>query len=427
MVDTPSKDEQSSKPGDNEAPLDSLKFFKGGTNVLDDHKNDPLNYVQKELTKAMSAKNLAFLLGAGCSSYLVADEKDADEKDADEKEKGIPTMKHLAEGFIEQKSGELQDGDPFKKIAECGINLEDYKKNLEDLLQVLHSLLFVIKKVQGKKGDAAQNAINEVVDYLLEKMQPVQKDEVTDLYKSFYKRIFLREKNLPRPWVFTTNYDLFNEYALDDLGIPYCNGFSGGLTRQFNPATFKLILAQELDVSANRWRAVDNFIYLCKLHGSINWFFDEDSNNLWPIKEMVAAPQDSKNRLMIYPTPAKEGQILGSPYSDLFREFQGRIVREQSVLLVMGYSFSDEHINNIIYQALTIPSFRLVVFTNPGSEGEIEKLRKLNDPRIWIIGGKCGVHFFKNIVDNLLPAPPEENIEDAIGKLQEILQCPKEV
>ncbi len=28
--------------------------------------------------------------------------------------------------------------------------------------------------------------------------------------------------------IFTTNYDLFNEMALDELGFPYNNGFSGG-------------------------------------------------------------------------------------------------------------------------------------------------------------------------------------------------------
>jgi hypothetical protein len=40
-------------------------------------------------------------------------------------------------------------------------------------------------------------------------------------------------------------------------------------------------------------------------------------------------------------------------FSDLFREFQARIVKEQSVLFTLGYSFGDEHVNNIIFQALT--------------------------------------------------------------------------
>ena len=126
----------------------------------------------------------------------------------------------------------------------------------------------------------------------------------------------------------------------------------------------------------------------------ISWVRD-DAHALWPFKEVVPDAESSQ-QMMIYPTPAKEGQSLGSPYSDLFREFQGRVVREQSVLLVMGYSFSDEHINNIIYQALTIPSFRLIIFADPDSEGDIAKIKALEDPRIWIIGGSNKEHFFNN-------------------------------
>ncbi|NVL67797.1 SIR2 family protein, partial [Escherichia coli] len=108
-------------------------------------------------------------------------------------------------------------------------------------------------------------------------------------------------------------------------------------------------------------------------------------------------------KVMIYPTPAKQNSSLGSPYADLFREFQSRIVREQSVLFTMGYACGDEHINNIIYQALTIPTFRLVIVVDPDLDGEIEKLRALNDPRIWIIGGagrSAGrkAHYFDTII-----------------------------
>jgi len=407
MAETTPENAHTSTASDGK-PKSSLKFFKGGVNVLSDYSDDHNKLVQRELTKALSAKNLSFLLGAGCSSYII-----------DGEEKGVPTMKPLAEEFIKNKSGELEGDDPFKRIVEYGVRLEHFNHNLEDLLQILFSLLSFVQIGRRKKGKFVQDAIEQITDYLYNKINLSKGDEVLNLYQSFYKRIFFRERSLPRPWVFTTNYDLLNEHALDTLGIAYCNGFSGGLTRRFNPSTFKLTLAQELDVSANRWVAVDNFVYLCKLHGSISWVRD-DKQGLWPFKEVMPDTQPSQ-QMMIYPTPAKEGQSLGSPYSDLFREFQGRVVREQSVLLVMGYSFSDEHINNIIYQALTIPSFRLIIFADPDSEGDIAKLKALDDPRIWIIGGQNQEHFFKKIVENLLPEPPAEETEDAIKKLQNAL------
>jgi hypothetical protein len=126
--------------------------------------------------------------------------------------------------------------------------------------------------------------------------------------------------------------------------------------------------------------------------------------------------------MLIYPTPAKQNSSLGSPYADLFREFQSRIVREQSVLITAGYAFGDEHLNNIIYQARTIPTFRLVIFAAPDMGGEIAKLRALRDPRIWIIGGDgpaegTRAHYFDMIVEHFMPQRPSDRIDDAVRKV----------
>jgi hypothetical protein len=36
-------------------------------------------------------------------------------------------------------------------------------------------------------------------------------------------------------------------------------------------------------------------------------------------------------------------------------------MQNNNILVTIGYSFSDEHINNLIFQAFTIPSFRLLI------------------------------------------------------------------
>jgi hypothetical protein len=134
---------------------------------------------------------------------------------------------------------------------------------------------------------------------------------------------------------------------------------------------------------------------------------------------------------MIYPTPAKQNASFGYPYSDLFREFQHRTVRDQSVLFVIGYSFGDEHINNIIFQALTIPTFRLIAFCSPDASGVVQRLRALNDPRIWIIGGdgpdgtRKG-HYFDVFVNNFMPEPPGNKIDTAIEKVMTDLSASAE-
>ena len=398
--------------------------------------NKGIESARKAISEAMNAKNIAFLLGAGCSSLM-----------KDKKELGIATMAPLAKEFcgetVEARAAGFYSDPPTAGAvpAPCrltkdeldyldalGVDLaKDYSRNLERLMEVLFAQRFVLR--QSENPDL--HPYRAVLDGIIKKVQDFLWTRVTqgafategdttvrDLYERFYKKLVLRDRSLPRPWVFTTNYDHFSELAMDRLGIPYANGFSGVVERRFNPAIFRYALAEQLDVASRKWTAVDAFVYLCKLHGSVTW--TEDDHGLFPIKEVW--PPESSNQMLIYPTPAKQNSSLGSPYADLFREFQSRIVREQSVLITAGYAFGDEHLNNIIYQALTIPTFRLVIFAAPDTEGEIAKLRALRDPRIWIIGGNgpsegTRAHYFDMIVEHFMPQRPSDRIDDAVRKV----------
>lgn len=398
--------------------------------------NKGIESARKAISEAMNAKNIAFLLGAGCSSLM-----------KDKKELGIATMAPLAKEFcgetIEARAAGFYSDPPtagavpapwrltkdeLNYLDALGVDLaKDYSRNLERLMEVLFAQRFVLR--QSENPDL--HPYRAVLDGIIKKVQDFLWTRVTqgafategdttvrDLYERFYKKLVLRDRSLPRPWVFTTNYDHFSELAMDRLGIPYANGFSGVVERRFNPAIFRYALAEQLDVASRKWTAVDAFVYLCKLHGSVTW--TEDDHGLFPIKEVW--PPESSNQMLIYPTPAKQNSSLGSPYADLFREFQSRIVREQSVLITAGYAFGDEHLNNIIYQALTIPTFRLVIFAAPDTEGEIAKLRALRDPRIWIIGGNgpadgTRAHYFDMIVEHFMPQRPSDRIDDAVRKV----------
>ena len=429
--------------------------------------------VQKHIADALNARNVAFLLGAGCSSLRSAGQ-----------ELGISTMMPLAQQFCDTTHQTIaaakqaaedagwedpaSDGEdpaawdldediaddpvvsseapPHPGLAPAwalsahelsflesyGIALdEENARNLERLMEVLHATRFVLRRSNRSPDWTAADRLTLIIDkvqrFIWEKCTKgafarppgeTSDTKVRDLYEQFYRKLVLRDRSLPRTWVFTTNYDLFSETAMDRLAIPYSNGFSGVVERRFNPATFRYALAEQLDISSRKWSAVDAFVYLCKLHGSISW--TEDDHGLFPIRERVPAEEGTK--MMIFPTPAKQNSSLGSPYSDLFREFQGRIVQEQSVLITLGYAFGDEHLNNIIYQALTIPTFRLIIFFNPTAKGEIAKLRALGDPRITIIGGDgpapdAPAHYFATVVDKFMPQRASERIDEAVRKV----------
>ena len=204
---------------------------------------------------------------------------------------------------------------------------------------------------------------------------------------------------------------------MDRSGIPYSNGFSGTVERRFNPASYRLALAEQLDITSRRWAAVDGFVHFCKLHGSVNWI--EETSGLFPIRETQSEADAEKDRVMIYPTPTKQNASFGSPYSDMFREFQRQVVQDQSVLIVMGFSFGDEHINNIIFQGLTLPGFRLIAFMDPDTNDISRSLADLGDPRIWFVWGEEGdkkAHYFDTIVQELLPTSVDQKVDQAIAK-----------
>jgi len=403
-----------------------IRHGDAASSVLDWERGPDL--VRKAIGESLNARNVAFLLGAGCSSLV-----------KDNAEVGISTMAPLAKEFCgyplaadpdaawdaPKPPAWALDADDVAFLDKLGAKLAEteYARNLERLMELLHSLRFVFERSANQPHVASKAKVEAIIkkvqDFIWERCTGGAfangDTSVLDLYEAFYRKLVLRDRSLPRPWVFTSNYDLFNERAMDRLGLPYANGFSGVVERRFNPATFRYALAEQLDLTSRKWSAVDGFVYLCKLHGSISW--TEDDHGLFPVRELW--PQDAPTKVMVYPTPAKQNSSLGSPYADLFREFQSRIVREQSVLVTAGFAFGDEHLNNIIYQALTIPTFRLIIFADPEAGGEIAKLRALGDPRIWIIGGDGPIkdtcaHYFNTIVEHFLPQRPPERIDEAI-------------
>lgn len=306
----------------------------------------------------------------------------------------------------------------------------------------------IVIKLMITSNEKISKVINRTKQFILFKCLNEENqgkdEEILNNYKMFYRKLSLRDSNLPKPNIFTTNYDLYSEKAMDELGITYTNGFSGFLERFFNPSMFNYALAEQMNISSYKWSVIDSFIYLFKVHGSVNWVENTKEGKLFRVRELQDVNFDKlsdEENLMIYPSPIKQNASLGSPYSDLFRELQKRITQQQSVLVTMGYSFSDEHINNLIYQALTIPTFRIVIFSDLGySAGSkyiserknIEQLKQLNDPRIWIIGSdkefddntrqneinpSKALFYFESVIKDLLPDWSENKIEELNEKI----------
>jgi len=218
-------------------------------------------------------------------------------------------------------------------------------------------------------------------------------------HQELLRRLLLRPTSLPRIKVFTTNYDDLIERALDALGIAYFDGFIGTIARTFRSESYHYDLYFPGETTEGRVSRVDRVLQFYKLHGSINWRRRRQEYLLDVIMDLKP-PQDDAGfgEVMIYPSPLKVTEMHGYPYSEMFRHFAAQIHQPQSVLFTIGYAFNDDHLNRLIYQALSIPSFVLVIVlpaiaepndpTAPTAAHEVWRLiHKVASKRILVLTG----------------------------------------
>lgn len=423
----------------------NIKVFVGNTLIIngeehneEDNKNkncedkykQDIKHIKDILSKALQIDNLNFLLGAGCSSYKITYEienKTTHKKEYKKEEVGINTMVGLFYEFIEKNN--LNFIDLKQKHV-----IKALDKNLENLLEYLFSFDLVISKFDDDKkitfNNVSQeklikdisNAISSIKSFIIETISK-KKDskEVIELYKSFYQKIINKNRKNPIN-IFTTNYDVYNELALDKLNFLYNNGFSGTVERKFNPMLYKYMYVENMNLNKDVWEPVSYFFNLIKLHGSITW--EADKNNMEICENTnLDTLSNEMNKVMIYPSPLKDRSTLMTPYSDLFRFLENSLFLNNSTLIVIGYSFGDDHINRVIYNALANPTFRLIIF---GDSENIKKLIERNDKRITIIYSEDKeqpIHFFKSIVNDLLPSVNDDILEkERIDKIVKFLK-----
>lgn len=285
-----------------------------------------------------NSRNLNFLVGSGCSLP------------------SIPLMSKMIES--------IKNDEKLKKVVSQynSGNIE----NLEEFLNWLNSGISFFKNNANHQEEylEAFNNCKKIIISIIKKGMLNDKYESTIMnYINFYNEIInirsLKEKNsLPKDPIniFTTNYDLFNELALEKCKFQYTTGFHGEVNRIFDMNNFRFRLVDSENRYKERWDPYNAYIKIYKIHGSINWIFEEQE-----IKQINFKNNDDINTI-IYPTLNKNNQTLQNPYSQLFREFSIQLQKSHSTLIVIGYGFSDDHINKLISQTLSNENFNLIIF-----------------------------------------------------------------
>lgn len=101
-----------------------------------------------------------------------------------------------------------------------------------------------------------------------------------------------------------------------------------------------------------------------KLHGSLNWERDNEDKK-------VRVKENPKKPLMVYPREAKYEDSYEQPFFEMMARFQRSLrINNDTILVCIGYSFNDKHINAAIEEALNQnPGFRLAII-DPGFDGD---------------------------------------------------------
>jgi hypothetical protein len=178
--------------------------------------------------------------------------------------------------------------------------------------------------------------------------------------------------------IFTTNYDTLLEQALEDQRIPFYDGFAGGRNPFFLGAT----PVQDYEPGRGWTR-------LWKIHGSVTWAWHDVPDA--PAR-IVRGPEQPGGELIL-PSFHKYDESRRQPYASMLdRLTRVLTAREDTLLVTLGFSFSDEHLNAVIFEALETRARLSVVAIQHGDPAEDHDLvqRAQSHPNLLVYGPQRG-------------------------------------
>jgi hypothetical protein len=178
--------------------------------------------------------------------------------------------------------------------------------------------------------------------------------------------------------IFTVNYDVLLEYALEAERIPLFDGFVGGYQPYFHADSLRRL---ESAPGVNWTR-------LWKMHGSVTWRRIEQDGRF-----RVIRGQPDPAGEMIYPSFQKYDESRQQPYSAFTDRLTRFLEQDDALLIVAGFSFSDEHINNLIFGALENRPRTHAYALQFDELSDASDLRKRSGqrPNMIVVGPKTGV------------------------------------
>lgn len=276
--------------------------------------HDPLRFTAGLSAKlATRSRHVSVFLGAGAARTC-----------------GLPDMGQLQERVVESL-------DDAQKSQFAGFL---QRGNLEQALSRLRRIVALLEgdqTFQGLTESEARNLDAAVCQAIVGALDIAERDlSPMEDFAAWAARASYR---LPLE-VFTVNYDLLLETALESTGVPFFDGFLGALRARFHTE-----LVENISGRDGEWMPAF-FVRLWKLHGSVNWVREQN-------KEIVrlGRPAAEGSAAAIYPSDTKYEESRRVPFVVLQDRFRRALHEPESLSLVAGYSFGDAHLNELIFDA----------------------------------------------------------------------------
>ena len=343
---------------------------------------DQFNVVReiRELKSQLSyAKKIGVFMGAGTSCAL-----------------GLPNIAKLTNDIESALQGDSKDAfDIVKKDLEAkagnnSISIEDILNQIRRIREITSD--DATRDFLKVTGAVAKKLDFEICKKIYELIDTAEAKADLTVPKRFFAWLSMQNRDIVTE-IFTPNYDLIIEKSLESIRVPYFDGFVGSYEPFFwQESVEKTIKGNDL---------TSNWLRLWKIHGSLSWFWKENpvtkSHKVIRHGKITHASSPS-NELVIYPSKEKYASSRRQPFIVYFDRLKNYLLSGELLFLISGYSFLDQHINEIIFNCMRQNS-RLHVVVFFFSDDEVVRLKpsiagylniSVYGPSRAIIGGVLG-------------------------------------
>ena len=177
------------------------------------------------------------------------------------------------------------------------------------------------------------------------------------------------------------------------------DGFTLSQPSTFDPMHFSYdIVRRSSEQDAPDY--IENLFQLYKIHGSIDWEFDENTRK-------INKTLKTDSPLLIYPRSTKCELAFDQPYLEMMSSFQTAIRQRDTGLLIVGFGFNDNHIAEPILAAIETNLALKVVVISPNVEQQSRENRHLKKIAGLIDQGDARLSMIGATFEEIVPVMPD--------------------